>query len=334
MTPVPMSSAGKLMSFADAVRAIHRGRVLYVAGDESILARLPAGQWIGGTIPYFMGANGGLCTREQVFVTELPATCGEPEFCRYDAGTIPQVCVESPEVGFTLLIVPAFSAIHEQFAREAPGYQDMYLKPLVGWVAGVHLDDLGKVTAKVAFGPTGELDDQTAVAVHVPIIKGHSPSLQILNLFEPGTGAVIRFPLGGFSAADVEVDGKAENFSRWLKRMQIDTRLPLVADYSGAMINVSIREVEEAGGLTHFYAPVFPELEYRIAAPVPSYAEAFRALQTPPAGSLTFCCNCILNYLYGELEGQRIDPMHGPMTFGEIAYQLVNQTLVFLETEE
>ena len=43
-----------------------------------------------------------------------------------------------------------------------------------------------------------------------------------------------------------------------------------------------------------------------------------------------FSCNCILNYLYGELEGKVTEGMYGPVTFGEIAYQLLNQTLVYV----
>ncbi len=45
-------------------------------------------------------------------------------------------------------------------------------------------------------------------------------------------------------------------------------------------------------------------------------------------------CNCILNYQYGELEGRKIPPFTGPVTFGEVAYQLLNQTLVYVEITE
>jgi hypothetical protein len=41
-----------------------------------------------------------------------------------------------------------------------------------------------------------------------------------------------------------------------------------------------------------------------------------------------FSCNCVLNYLHGQLEGRHTGALLGPMTFGEIAYQLLNQTLV------
>ena len=43
-----------------------------------------------------------------------------------------------------------------------------------------------------------------------------------------------------------------------------------------------------------------------------------------------FSCNCILNYLYAGLEGKRTGSITGPITFGEIAHQLLNQTIVQL----
>jgi hypothetical protein len=41
-----------------------------------------------------------------------------------------------------------------------------------------------------------------------------------------------------------------------------------------------------------------------------------------------------LNYLYGKLEGRKTGDLTGPITFGEIAFQLLNQTLVYLEVTE
>jgi hypothetical protein len=48
---------------------------------------------------------------------------------------------------------------------------------------------------------------------------------------------------------------------------------------------------------------------------------------------MAFSCNCILNYIYGNLEGKKLAGTAGPITFGEIAYQLLNQTMVYLEFE-
>ena len=47
-----------------------------------------------------------------------------------------------------------------------------------------------------------------------------------------------------------------------------------------------------------------------------------------------FTCNCILNYVHSSLEGRRTGDVVGPMTFGEIAYQLLNQTLVYVTVSD
>jgi hypothetical protein len=50
--------------------------------------------------------------------------------------------------------------------------------------------------------------------------------------------------------------------------------------------------------------------------------------------NIVFSCNCILNYLYSELEGKQTGGIIGPITFGEVAYQLLNQTLAYLTISE
>jgi hypothetical protein len=92
------------------------------------------------------------------------------------------------------------------------------------------------------------------------------------------------------------------------------------------MVNVSIRAVDQAKRQVDFYAPVFEDMEYRLAKP----PGTLPAIGPDEGGGVNFSCNCILNYLYGKLEGQRTGRYTGPMTFGEIAFLLLNQTLVHL----
>ena len=81
-----------------------------------------------------------------------------------------------------------------------------------------------------------------------------------------------------------------------------------------------------------FYAPVFKNIEYRFAVRVNDYAGEFKKrIDEAGAHNPVISCNCILNYLYGDLNGKKIPPYTGPVTFGEIAYQLLNQTLVYCE---
>lgn len=199
------ASCGSLMSVEQASRAIRQqdGGCFSIAGDEQLLRRLPSGLWIAGSIPYFMGQDGGATTRDRVFVTPVPVPAGRPGLRWYDEHDIRRVCVDAPAHGFTLLVLPAFSAVHSAFAREAPNFEDMYVN----------------------------------------------------------------------------------------------------------------------------------DVEYRQAQAVDDYPRAFARALPGDAGGIRWSCNCILNYLYSELEGKRTGRITGPMTFGEVAYQLLNQTMVYLRLE-
>ena len=333
-TPPARPVSGTLMDLQDALVAIRSGAYLSIAADEALLRRLPPGNWLAGSIPYFMAQDGGETSRQKLFVTELPTHAGTPQLRWYDAASLHRVALDAPAHGLTVLIVPAFSDVHSRFAREAPAFEDMYMKPLVGWIAGVHLDDLGQAAPVVANGQTLVFSHDKALAVHIPLPESIYPRIDILNLFQPGGGDAIRFPSTGFSAQECFVNGQLVNLAQYLAQKGIDTRLPLVADYSGAMINVSFKAVDAAAGRVDFYAPVFDDVEYRIAEPVPDYARAFAQSLPGDARGARWSCNCILNYLYGGLEGQRTGPITGPMTFGEIAYQLLNQTMVYVNLEK
>jgi len=331
--PAQLDGSGVLMTLAETRDAIQSGRYLSIAAEESLLRQLPSGNWMAGSIPYFMGQMGGIASRELLFVSALPVMGVAPVMRWYDENRLDQVAVDAPSNGLSVLIVPAFSEVHSRFAREAPSYEDMYMKPLVGWIAGVHLDDLGSAKPVIVNGQTLEFSTSKALAMHVPLPESVYPRIEILNLFEQGEGDVIRFPSTGFSARECTVNGQLTTLAQYLTDRKIDTRLPLVADYSGAMINVSFKAVDAGAGVVDFYAPVFDDIDYRIARPVPDYAHAFVDALPEDAHGAGWSCNCILNFLYGELEGKKTGPVTGPMTFGEIAYQLLNQTMVYVTLE-
>ncbi|MBI1906460.1 MAG: hypothetical protein HYS20_09540 [Rhodocyclales bacterium] len=319
-----------LMPVAAAAELIRSGRYLCIAGDEAALRQLPTGNWIGGTIPYFMAASGGTVSREQVFVHLVSDFATPPQLRFYDQGNLPQLCRNAPEHGYSVLIVPAFTACHSDFARNAPNYEDMYLKPLIGWVAGTHLDELGKNTPKVVLGTSGQFSDTHAVVMDVELPPQRYAQIGIVNLFQPGGGDNIRFTQTSFSAGSCHINGVESNLADYLLGNDVDTRLPLVADYCGASINVSIKNIERNARYVEFYAPVFPGLDYRIATPLNAEDAALQTTRFLPDTAITFSCNCILNFLYNELEGKQCGPLTGPMTFGEIGYQLLNQTQVYL----
>lgn len=325
----------QLMTIAEASALITTGAALTLAGPESALDALPAGNWIAGTIPYFMDASGGsVSTEGKVFVTSLPADA-QVSFAFYSADEVEKVVANGPENGFSVAIVPAGSQAHQRFAKNATDDAEAFLKPTVGWVAGIHLSDLGKATPKVYDGRTGAKHGDGLVVAHVALPESQLASVEIVNIFEPGDGDTLRFDETSFQVGECLVNGERRNLAAYLKEKNLDNgQLPLVGDFGGAHINVSIQTVHADKGLVDLYAPVFTGVDYRFARPVADYGASFRErLAGYKTDGVSFSCNCILNFLFGGLEGQKIGELYGPITFGEIGYQLLNQTLVVLRIQ-
>jgi hypothetical protein len=318
----------------ELVEQINRGDFMIIAADEAILTELPPGNWIGGTIPYFMTEQGGCHSLEIAYVTTVKgfSNRNRPSITLYDQNSIARIAEEAPEQGFTFLLLPNGSDIHMDYAKNAPEYPNMYFSPIVGWICGNSLEQ-PEARPKTGYGPAGGLlDANKAVAMHVHLPDHQLAQINIINVFEQGDGPTLEFSESGFSAGECLVDGKATNLSHFFKETHVDTRLPLVADYAGVMVNVSVKEVK--ADQVDFYAPVFTDMKYKIAKPTDDYVATFtNELTKVNTSNLAFSCNCILNYLYGELEGRKTGAITGPMTFGEVAYQLVNQTMVYLTLE-
>ena len=325
-----------ISSVADVKQMIESGRKLLLAGDEDALHQLPKGDWIAGTTPYFISAEkGGMVSRDMICATDITDIVASIDIVVYDENSLARVYAEGPKHGFSFIIIPAASKTHLAFALNGPNYKDFGVRPLIGWVAGVHLSDLGKKTPKVVNGQTGEMLEEGALVLQAQLPEGKVAEIGIINLFEQGDGDILTFNADGFAAKDVMVNGEKRNFAAYIVKNKLDTKLPLVADYYGAMVNISFQDVDEVEGQVKFYAPVFSGIRYKHARPVTDYVKGFNDRLSKEcsieSSRVAFSCNCILNYLYSELEGKKTDPFTGPVTYGEIAYQLLNQTLVYLE---
>lgn len=317
-----------LVSIDEASRLITNGRTLSLAGTEAALDQLPAGTWVAGTVPYFMVASGGVVVGDdQVFATDL-TDLGETSVACYAAGELGDITCNAPDNGFSVAVIPSGSASHSAFAAEAANFDDAFVKPTVGWIAGVHLSDLGTVTPKVYDGRTATKHEDAAVVLYVSLPADNLASVEIVNIFEPGDGDVLEFDETSFTVKSVRVNGEPRDFAHYLRENGHDGgQLPLVGDFAGAHINVSLQSVADDSVV--LYAPVFPGVEYRFARPVADYVGDFRSKLGDVDGSgAAWGCNCILNFLFGELEGKAIGGLAGPVTFGQIGYQLLNQTFV------
>ncbi len=313
-----------LIDLQSTINLIESGKNILCAGDAELLKKLPKGNWIGGSTPYFMSQTGGEKSFDKIFVTELPNDVSLDSIKEYDTNNLDSITKDSNDNGISFLLLPAFSDVHKEYAEKAPDMEGLFEKNIVGWIAGFDLDKQG--VASVFNGKSGESFDNKAIVMHTALASGKTAEIKIKNIFEQGSGDTISFAKSGFDCKTCFVNGKEVDFAKYIKENNINTKLPLVADFFGASINVSFMSVEDG---VKFYAPVFDAVDYKMAKPVGNYSEEFKKIVSQEE-NIVFCCNCILNYLYGELENKQTGNFIGPITFGEVAYQLVNQTLVYV----
>lgn len=322
-----------LISVEEASRRILAGETLLLAGEEEILLALPPGRWIGGTTPYFMTEAGGTTSRQAVFATSMPPEVVATEIVIHDETSLRGLVDEAPDNGFTFLILPSASRVHLEFAHRAPDLPGLFQKPLLGWVAGTHVDDVATKSPRAVDGRSLSAHPDRAVALHATLPSEHRARIGVVNLFRQGRGPVLTFPRDSFTVQECMVDGRWTSLARWIVDNAIDTKLPLVADYNGVPVNVAIRAIDTQCDEVALYTPVFEGVEYRLAEPVTDYVRAFT--EALPAGvRARFSCNCALSFLYSRLEGRTTPGMTGPFAFGAIAYQILAQTLVYLAIEK
>ncbi|MGI6084120.1 MAG: DUF6976 family protein [Acetivibrionales bacterium] len=321
------------ISLEETKNLINEGKLLHIAADEELLRQLPKGNWIGGTTQYFITEDGGITSDNKLFVDEINFAV-DFKMSEYDKNNIMDITKDAYHNGITILVIPFASDVAVHFSKEAPKSEDFLITPIVGWITGFNLQTDG--TAKVYNGFNGSEYDNKAVALHINLPDKKFASIGIINIFKYNQNADrIEFFEDSLSVKKCLVNGKEVIFEKYITDKKIDTKLPLVSDYNGISINVSIKSVSSDNNTVDFYAPVFADREYRFADTVEDYHEYFKKyLKEYEENKPIFSCNCILNYLYGDLRGKATKPFAGPVTFGEVAYQLLNQTLVYAEIIE
>ncbi|MBB5371938.1 DUF6976 family protein [Acidocella aromatica] len=310
---------------------ICEGRVLVLAGDEADLAALPSGRWIGGTAAHFITAEGGQEANGRIFYSDLTRIAQDVRLNHFNLTEMRQIGRLHPANGFTIAIVPGFSELLAGLSAEILDYEGIYSAPLFGWVSAVSAGQLGTRRPKSFAGnPVGSAEQAAVMGIALP--DEFFAQLHIANLFSPGTGPGIRFANPGFvTDGECLIGGKPGNLARYIEAKKIDPRLPLVADHEGALINISIISSCPQTGRSTFLAPVNPALTYRFAVEVLDYQHEFSRLLGelgPVSGALS--CVCVQNYEHAGLHEAADLPFQGPVTFGQIAYSVLNQTLACL----
>lgn len=320
-----------LQNAKEVTSLIEKGKILILAGDEKIIRSLPKGNWIAGTIPYFMTREGGMKDSERIFSVDVSDIVKQFKIKNYSEKSIKDLSCDYYQNGFSYILMPAFSEIHKFYAENCYEFKNLFNGPLFGWVSGFDLDNKKQVTGKVINGLNKEVFDNEALILHLELNNAYEIKLDMINLFSQGNGDIITFPTKGLRVKECIINDTKQSFVKYIKENDIDITLPLVTYFNEERINVSFKEINEKDDYVEFYGPVFPGLEYQLASPVGIYEDEFEEEVKKRNINPLISCNCILNYLYANLEGKKTGNIAGPMTFGEISHVLLNQTMIFLE---
>ncbi len=325
----------KLYTKAEVVDFINSGRIMLLSGSEKALSGLPAGKWIGGTTPYFMDGVGKL-DEDKIFVDDFTLIAQDSKLEVFDSSNIQDIAKKGFKNGFIVMTMPIDSDVYFQFSDHSLEYDNIYDNPLVGFVSCCKFEDFGNVQTYSVSGIDGKLVSDKAVALYVALPDYLTARCEIMNFdtIDENTSKVV-FPKTSFVQSDCLIDGKPGNISDYFENVvkaKLGKYTQMITSQNGALINRDPRVVNTKTGETSFFSPVYAGDEYYLVKNGSDYFKMFNDNLKSKTADVVTCLSCISYYFGGNFEGRSICK-NGVYAFGEIAYQLLNKTIVTLEID-
>ena len=317
-----------LFTLDEVTAMIRDGDNLLLAGDPKLLSQLPAGNWIGGTTPYFILYPENRTTSfDRIFVNRLPKFVTKAEIREYDETNIKNIFNDGPQNGFTVLIMPFASPVAVEYSINATNYENFAARPLCGWLTGLPLEIIMTEKSNSASGVGPCISTDKAFAMHISLPESKYAEIHIYNPFKQGDGDSIWFDYDSIMVTEAIINGEKRNFADYLREIGYDMQMPLVANYSGSMINNVVCVVGEKE--VPMSAPVFKNMEYKIAVIDDKITE-----MSLIGDKIVFSVTCIGNFIQPDICAQYLKKMNGPVVYGEIAYQQIGQTTVYVTVDD
>ena len=304
------------------------GDKLLLAGDAKLLSQLPAGNWIGGSTPFFILYPENRTTSfDKIFVSQLPSFVTKVEVREYDETNIQTIFKDGQQNGFTVLIMPYASPVAVEYSINATNYEDFAIYPVCGWISGQPLEIIMTEKSYTASGLAPGVLSEKGVAMHITLPESKYAEVHIFNPYKQGDGDGITFEESSLMVKDAMINGEKRNFAEYLRGIGYDMQMPLIANYSGAMINDVICAID--GAEVPMSAPVFKHVDYRLGLVDDNIVEP-----TLLSEKIIFSVTCIGNFIQPHICEQYLRKMNGPVVFGEIAYQQIGQTTVYVTVDD
>ncbi len=316
------------------IEFIKQGRIMHLCGNEDTLKGLPKGNWVAGMSPYFMDGVGKICN-DKIYVDDFSFIAEECEVATFDKTDIAEIASRNKYGnGFIFIVLPINSEVYFTFANHSLEYEHIYDNPVVGYVSAVRLEEYGKKQPKVAIGSDGILHDAKAAVMYVKVANRLRVRAEIMNFDTIDyASAPLKFPKPGFDQCDCLINGEPGKIGKHLERIKQETgHYPqLITSQNGALVNRDIKYVNAETGEASFFAPIYTEDTYHCVKPNNDYLATFNR-RLGRKTDVIACVSCTSYFMQGDFEYRHID-FNGVYTFGEIAYQLLNKTIVTLEVD-
>jgi len=325
-----------LFTLEEVIRKVENKEFLIVLGNDELLQQLPKGNWIGVSAYYFMTKERGLSTNEKLYVQNLSNYSESVTIKSYKEDQTQDILKDRIAGGFTYLLMAPLTKVAENYATEVLSDISLYSIPILGFIGGAKYEDVQSGHKSYCYnGITGQRSDEEAIAIHVKLKQSFSPRIEILNIFEPELeGPRFNFDQNSFAVTDCTVDGQKRNLYDYMLENDIGRAYPLISNHNGALLNCSIFQLDQENKTVYLASPTRKGKTYFLAKPFDDYMKAFQArFDTIDKSNIVISFNCYYNYFFGKLEGKKLE-IGGPITYGEIAYQLLNQTMVYLRIDK
>jgi hypothetical protein len=324
-----------LYSVAEVIAMIEKGDLLLLAGDKDLLLQLPRGKWIAGITSLFVEKGETLSTREKIFVHNMTDVAADAKIKVYDVSSISNIFDEAYDNGFSVLILPSLSEVHDEYAYNCSGYSNFACRAVCGWVAATPVySEYEKNEVSLVFsGESGMSYANSGVVMHIVLPEEKYAEIHAVSAFKPADdGDVFIFEENGQRIENVLVDGVRQNFRQYLLDKQIDRSnnalIVLVGDHAtGVIMNVGVyeeRERDEEKYVT-VAAPVFKGSQYRLAKV--DYDYTYDSMNEH---EIVFSLSCVGNYVRPDIFANFLMKTNGPFVYGEIAYVLLNYATVYV----
>lgn len=320
----------QFLAFEAVETLIKQGRVLIIGGSNALLRRLPAGDWVGGSAKHFLLDSTPQADEEKLMVADVTPYVSEVRMRTYSEYAIHNLGSDRYAHGFSVVLLPAFSAIHRAFALYAVTAASAPDSLLTGWVTSEEMDAQGESIPKVYCGDEGGYFTDKAVALHCRLRPEYLAQLDILTPSGEATGDVLRFDEAGFTVGDVMVNGQYQNLAKYWRAHYAGQDCFLMADLQG-MPSILHPLAPIGQRSVTFVAPVIPGVEYHVARSTPGQlAHYTQQLAAAKALHPLLAFHCLAYYAMLRHGLQGAGAPDGIFAAGEVANVLMNRTSVVL----